>query len=87
MFFQRVVKMSKKDAEAWNNLGAVEYIDGASLNAISDYKKAIKFDKHQAVYHANLATAYFERKDYDSARREIALAMKLDPEIFERQNQ
>jgi tetratricopeptide (TPR) repeat protein len=85
-YFQRVVKISKKDPEAWNNLGAVEYMDGASASAISDYKKAIKFDKHSAVYHANLATAYFERKDFDSARKEIALAMKLDPEIFERRS-
>lgn len=86
MFFQRVVKLSKKDSEAWNNLGAVEYLDGSSVSAISDYKKAVKFDKHQAVYHANLATAYFERKDFDSARREIGMAMKLDPEIFERRS-
>jgi len=34
-YFQRVVKMSKKDPEAWNNLGAVEYLDGASASAIS----------------------------------------------------
>src|SRR5947209_6784717 len=85
-YFQRVVKMSKKDPQAWNNLGAVEYMDGASANAISDYKKAAKLDKHQAVYHANLATAYFERKDFDSARKEIALAMQLDPQIFERRS-
>ncbi len=44
----------------------------------------MKLDKHQAVFHANLATAYFEKKDYESARHEITLAMKLDPEVFER---
>jgi tetratricopeptide (TPR) repeat protein len=83
-YFQRAVKLSKKDAEAWNNLGAVEYLDGASVNAVSDYKKAVKLDKRQAVFHANLATVYFERKDYASARREITAAMKLDPQVFER---
>jgi Flp pilus assembly protein TadD len=82
-YFQRVVKMRKKDAEAWNNLGAVEYIDGLTANAVSDYKKAVKLEKHEAVFHANLATAYFEQKDYNAARREIAMAMKLDPQIFE----
>jgi Flp pilus assembly protein TadD len=82
-YFQRTVKLSKKDPEAWNNLGAVEYMDGASASAVSDYKKAVKLDRHQAVFHANLATAYFERKDYPGARREIAAAMKLDPQIFE----
>jgi tetratricopeptide (TPR) repeat protein len=82
-YFQRVVKMRKKDAEAWNNLGAVEYIDGAPANAISDYKKAVKINKRQAVFHANLATVYFEVKDFTPARREIATALKLDPQIFE----
>lgn len=82
--FQRVTKMAKKDPEAWNNLGAVNFLNGDPSGAISAYKKAIKLDKHQAVYHANLATAYFDRKDYESARREIGLAMNLDPGIFER---
>jgi len=82
-YFERVVKMSKKNADAWNNLGAVEYMDGSSDNAVSDYKKAVKLDRRDAIFHANLATAYFERKDYAGARREIAAAMKLDPAVFE----
>ena len=84
-YFQRVVKMDRKNAEAWNNLGAVEFVDGRHANARSDYKRAIKLDKHQAVFHANLANAYFESKDYRGARREIAAALELDPEVFEQE--
>jgi tetratricopeptide (TPR) repeat protein len=83
-YFTRAVKLNKKDAEGWNNLGAVEYLDGASASAVSDYKKALKLNRREAVFHANLATAYFEQKDFKGARREIAAAMKLDPEVFER---
>jgi Flp pilus assembly protein TadD len=83
-YFQRTVKANKKNAEAWNNLGAVDYIDGLSANAISDYKKAVKLNRRDAIFHANLATAYLEQKDYAGARREIATAMTLDPQIFER---
>jgi Flp pilus assembly protein TadD len=83
VYFQRVVKVSRKDASAWNNLGASDFVDGKQSNAISDYKKAIKLDKHQAVFHANLAGAYFTTKDYHGARREIAAALELDPQIFE----
>jgi tetratricopeptide (TPR) repeat protein len=83
-YFQRAVKAARKDAEAWNNLGAVEYLDGLSTNAVSDYKRAVKLDSHQSVFHANLATAYFERKDYRAARREMATALKIDPQVFER---
>ena len=83
-YFQRVVKLSKKSADAWNNLGAVEYIDGAWEKAISDYKKATKLDQRVAVFHANLSTAYFQQKDYSSGRREMAEAMALDPKIYDR---
>ena len=82
-YFQRAVKMNKKNADAWNNLGAVEYLDGIPNSAVSDYKKAVKLDRRQAVFHANLATAFFEQKEFNGARREIATALKLDPEIFE----
>jgi tetratricopeptide (TPR) repeat protein len=84
-YFKRAVKISRKDAGAWNNLGAVEYVDGANADAVSDYKRAIKLDKHQAVYHANLATAYFGRKDYKGARQEMAAALAIDPKIFDRE--
>jgi len=83
-YFQRVVKLNKKDGEAWNNLCAVEFLDGQNQGAVSDYKKAIKLEKHQAIFHANLANAYFETKNYGGARREIAEALKLDPQVFER---
>jgi tetratricopeptide (TPR) repeat protein len=85
VYFQRVVKMDRKDAEGWNNLGAVEFVDGKKSSALSDYKRAIKIDKHQAVFHANLANAYFDTKDYRGARREIAAALELDPKVFEDQ--
>jgi tetratricopeptide (TPR) repeat protein len=84
-YFQRAVKISRNDPEAWNNLGAVEYVDGANGDAVSDYKQAIKLDKHQAVYHANLSTAYFGRKDYKGARREMVAALKIDPLIFDKE--
>lgn len=84
-YFKRAVKMNSKDANAWNNLGAVEYLDRGASTAVSDYKKAIKLDKHEAVFHANLATACFEVQDYNAARREMASALKIDPEIFNKQ--
>lgn len=83
MYFQRVVKLKKKDSEGWNNLGAVEYLDGRDWNAISDYNRAIKLDKKMASYHSNLGTVYLERRDFEGARREFAVALALDPNVFE----
>jgi tetratricopeptide (TPR) repeat protein len=82
-YFQQVVRLQRKDAQGWNNLGAVEYLDGHYGGAISDYRKAIKFDKKSATYHSNLGTAYFEQKDFDRARGEFDVALKLDPEMME----
>jgi tetratricopeptide (TPR) repeat protein len=80
-YFSRAVKLQKKDSVAWNNLGAVEYIDGRFGTAISNYKNAIKLNKNSAIYHSNLATAYFEQKDYKHARDQFKMALKIDPDV------
>jgi len=82
-YFQQVIRLQRKDAQAWNNLGAVEYLDGRFGGAISDYRKAIKFDKRSATYHSNLGTAYFEEKDFDKARGEFDVALRIDPDMMD----
>lgn len=83
-FFQRVVHLKKKNADGWNNLGAVEYLEGQNGSAISDYKKAIKLNKKSASFHSNLGTAYFQMKDFEHARKEFDVALRLDPEMMQR---
>ena len=80
--FQHALKLRPKAARDWNNLGATEYVSGNFRDALSDYLKAVKFDKKTAVFHSNLGTAYFELKDYESARQQFKLAMRLDPNVF-----
>jgi tetratricopeptide (TPR) repeat protein len=82
-YFDRVLKMRKKDPQAWNNMGAVEFINRNYSGAIICYKRAIKLNKKFAVSHSNLGLAYIEQKDFASAKKELALALKLDPQIFE----
>lgn len=81
--FQRAVSAHKKDAQAWNNLGAAEYASQNYRAAAGDYRKATKLKKDSAIYHSNLGMAYFELKDPESARHEFAIAMKLDPMILQ----
>jgi len=83
-YFTRAVKLKKKNADGWNNLGAVEYLQRRYRNAISDYDRAIKINKKDSSYHSNLGTAYFDLKQFDSARKEFEIALKLDPEMFQR---
>lgn len=81
-YFQEVVKLQRKNAQAWNNLGAVEYLDGRYGRAVSDYNHAIKIDKSSATYHSNLGTAYFEEKSFDRALKEYDTALTLDPDLM-----
>ena len=81
--FQRAVHLSPKDPDAWNNLAASEYIAGDFPRSIGDYRRAVKLNRNKATFHANLGTAYFEVKDYDSARKQFATALKLDPNVLQ----
>jgi tetratricopeptide (TPR) repeat protein len=87
LYFQRVVRLKRKDAQGWNNLGAVECLEGNYGRAISDYSRAIKLDKdknkNSAAFHSNLGTALIEVKDYVGARKQYEIALRLDPELYE----
>ena len=85
-YIQSGLKVRRKDAQAWNNLGAIEFMQRNLGGAIRDYKKAIKYDEQAAVYHSNLGLAYVDKKDYESARAELMLALKIDPEVFQHHN-
>lgn len=82
-YFEHVIKLNKKDPQAWNNLGAVQFMERNYGGAILCYRRAIKLNKKFAVSHSNLGLAYIEQKDFGSAKAELALALKLDPHIFE----
>lgn len=87
MFFQRSVKMNKKDAVAWNDLGAADFTLQYTRGSVNDYKHAIKLQKSSAVFHSNLALSYFEMNDPQSARRELATAMRLDPDLLHKRDE
>ena len=81
-FFQRAVRLRKKDAAAWNDLGAAAFILHDTGGSIRDYKHAVKLDRTSAVFHSNLALAYFEARNTDGARRELGKALALDPDLL-----
>ena len=80
--FKRAVQLKARNSEAWNNLGASEYITGNYTAAVKDYKQAVKLNKKAAVFRSNLGTAYFEMKDFESAEKQFISALKLDPAVF-----
>lgn len=87
MYFQRSVRLNKKDAVAWNDLGAAEFTLQDNRGALLAYKRALKLDRNSAVYHSNLALVYFETSDLESARRQLAIAMRLDPDLMHKRDE
>jgi tetratricopeptide (TPR) repeat protein len=83
-YFQQAVKVKRGDPQSWNNLGAVQFMDHDFAAAIRSYRHAIKLNKKSAISHSNLGIAYIEAKDISSAKSELTLALKLDPDIFQR---
>ena len=82
--FKRVLQLKPRDPEAWNNLGATEHVAGNYLEAVTDYRRSVKINKRNAVFHSNLGTALFEAKDYEGATSQFELAAHLDPKVFQR---
>jgi len=85
--FERATKLDKNYAEAFNNLGALEYYFNRNYGkAIKYYLKAIKLKNTSASFYSNLGSAYFAQKKYSQAAQEYAKALSLDPDIFERRS-
>jgi tetratricopeptide (TPR) repeat protein len=81
---RRATQVKPRNPDSWNNLGAAEYADADFHAAVTDYKRAIKLNKKDATFHANLGTAYFDMKDFESAQKQFAQAFALDHTVFDR---
>jgi tetratricopeptide (TPR) repeat protein len=82
LYFGRAIKSDRKDASAWNNMGAVDYMDRNYNSAVRNYKRAVKLKDQSAVFHSNLGMAYFSQKDFSDGQKQITIALKLDPQLF-----
>ena len=67
-------------------LGRCWMEEGNSVQAVSEYKKALKLNPYSADAHSSLADIYFVQKRYDLALNEMEKAIKLDPqnEVYRR---
>jgi tetratricopeptide (TPR) repeat protein len=88
---ERAVRIDHKQSDAYNNLGVVYYSLGVNTRQTGNFTKAIKmYDKAIALtnqfasYFNNRAAAYFAIKQYERASADYAIALQLDPDIFER---
>lgn len=82
--FDRAIKADKHAAEGYNNRGYMEFRKDKYARAIKYYQKALSLRPTDAVFHYNMASAYFAMHDYKRAAQEYHAAFQLDPDIFQR---
>jgi len=82
--FSHAVKVDKRNAEGYNNLGYMEYRKQRYSKAIRYYQKAMALKPDDAVFHYNIGSAYFAMHDTARAAQEYRSAYNLDPDIFQR---
>jgi tetratricopeptide (TPR) repeat protein len=81
---QRSIRADKAYANAYANLGVVYYLEKNYGKSIRYYDKAILLDNSEAVFYNDRAASLFAKKEFEKASADYATAMKLDPDIFER---
>lgn len=82
--FDRAIKADKHAAEGYNNRGYMEFRKEKYTRAIRYYQKALSLHPTDAVFHYNMASAYFAMHNYGRAAQEYRAAYQLDPDIFQR---
>jgi tetratricopeptide (TPR) repeat protein len=82
--FEKAAKRNSKYADAFNNVGAVYYVQKSS--AARYFKKALALDEARPVFHVNLGAAWFSQNKVDRAIAEYSRALQLDPEALSQNN-
>lgn len=81
--FEAAAKLNPKYADAFNNVGAVYFMQNKPGPAAKYFKKAVALDETRATFHVNLGAAWFNQKKFERAINEYARALELDPQVIE----
>jgi tetratricopeptide (TPR) repeat protein len=80
--FEKAAKRNNKYADAFNNVGAVYYVQKNFGSAARYFKKALALDETRPVFHVNLGAAWFSQNKVERALAEYSRALQLDPEAL-----
>lgn len=86
-YFKKAAKADKTYADAFNNVGTVEYAKHHYKGAIHWYEKSLKLQPEKAPFYSNLGYAYFGGKKYDLAMAAFEKAIEINPMIFQAQEE
>lgn len=80
--FLLLTKLEPRNAENFYNAGKIFEQGGKTEQALSFYQQAIALNKKHVKAHASLGMMLYKTKQLESAKREISLAISLNPNEF-----
>lgn len=79
--------MSPNDFETVRLLGVLNGIKGNHVEAIKYFTKVAEGEPNSAIAYFNLSNAYRNNGDIPNAQSNLQKALKIDPEIINKQGQ
>ena len=79
--YQKAVDLNDCPADAYCNLGILEYESGSTVRAIDNFTKSLKSDPRHFESHYNLANLYSEVGNLPLAKTHYEFAHELQPDF------
>jgi serine/threonine-protein kinase len=79
--FSQVVSIAPDSFRGWSNLGGAYIMEGRYAEAIEMFQRSISIRPTYAAY-SNLATTFFQLRQFDDAAREYTQALQLDDRSY-----
>ncbi len=79
--YQQAIKNGERVADAYCNLGILEFQEHEIIKAISCFTKAIQRAPRHFQAHYNLANLYSEQKNYELAQFHYQVAIEIAPDF------
>jgi tetratricopeptide (TPR) repeat protein len=77
--YNESIKAGAYQADAYCNLGLLEYQSGRSLKAISCLAQGLQHDPQHIELHYNLGSIYYDLGDHPLARKHLELVREIEP--------
>lgn len=80
--FLLLTKLEPKNADAYYSAGKIYEKQNRTDTALTMFRKTVALDKRRAEAHASLALLLANAKQFGEAKKEIDLALSLNPEAY-----
>lgn len=78
--YQKAISKNDHPADAWCNLGILEYQEGNKSKAVSCFTHSLKEDPRHFEAHYNLANVYLDLENLELAKLHYEVASEIDPD-------